>query len=207
MLKSQGQTLHWKPVEKSQDFRPLDRASGWTARQNRLFSRKAGYLQELLGYADAGATSQGWLGQWLARIDDLRAKGRSPSWASRPSRGKRSNCPTTTPMCCRSGGRRRTRFFVADAASVGCRCWQHRQLYVANAGSGCAAAGGVPSDERMRIASISIRAARTISTTPTHGTGSVGTIHWPSGPRNPWQRHRAPGPRCSSRTSTRSAGR
>jgi hypothetical protein len=73
-LKAEGQTLHWKPVEKSQNFRPLDRARGWTARQNRLFSRKAGYLQELLGYGDAGAASQGWLGQWLARIDELRAK-------------------------------------------------------------------------------------------------------------------------------------
>ena len=72
-LKSQGQSLHWTPVAKSKDFRPLERASGWTAGQHRLFDRKAGYLQELLGYS-AGPQPTGIVSGWLARIGDVRAK-------------------------------------------------------------------------------------------------------------------------------------
>jgi hypothetical protein len=72
-LKSQGQSLHWTPIAKPQDFRPLERASGWTASQHRRFARKAGYLQELLGYP-AGPPATGIINGWLARIDDLRAQ-------------------------------------------------------------------------------------------------------------------------------------
>ena len=54
-LKAEGKALHWTPVDKSHDFRPLERASHWTARQNRLFRRKGGHLQQLLGYSLAGA--------------------------------------------------------------------------------------------------------------------------------------------------------
>ncbi len=73
-LKSAGQTLHWTPVAKSHDFNPLDRASGWTARQHRQFARKAGYLQELLGYPVTCDTSPGFWGRFLTRIDELRSQ-------------------------------------------------------------------------------------------------------------------------------------
>src|SRR4051812_43203672 len=46
------------------------------------------------------------------------------------------------------------------------------------------AVGGVRSDRMMRIASISIIAASAISTSPIHGTGSVGVIKRPSVARN-----------------------
>jgi hypothetical protein len=54
-LKSQGQKLHWKPVAKSEDFRPLERASNWTSREHRLFLAKAGLCQHLLGYSVEGS--------------------------------------------------------------------------------------------------------------------------------------------------------
>lgn len=54
MLKLQGQALHWKPVAKSQDFRPLERAKHWTASQHRLFLAEAGLSQQLLGYSIEG---------------------------------------------------------------------------------------------------------------------------------------------------------
>ncbi len=70
-LKSQGQSLHWKPVPKSSNFDPLRRASSWTHRQHRRFLQSAGMYQQLLGYDVEGAVQSGILGglwsRWLAR--------------------------------------------------------------------------------------------------------------------------------------------
>jgi hypothetical protein len=77
MLKSQGQTLHWTPVAKSSDFRPLERASNWTPHQHRLFLARAGLSQHLLGYRVEGSQEPSlldrlylrWLrARWQARI-------------------------------------------------------------------------------------------------------------------------------------------
>jgi hypothetical protein len=54
-LKAQGKKLHWTPVAKTGDFRPLDRARGWTGRQHRRFLAKAGLSQQLLGYSVEGS--------------------------------------------------------------------------------------------------------------------------------------------------------
>jgi hypothetical protein len=83
-LKDQGQSLHWTPVAKPQDFRPLDRASHWTARQNRHFARKAGYLQELLGYSVYGGAPPGLVGGLLARLDDWWARRKIARLGLRP---------------------------------------------------------------------------------------------------------------------------
>jgi hypothetical protein len=83
-LKTEGKALHWTPVDKSQDFRPLERASNWTASQNRLFRRKAGYLQQLLGYSLAGAQPRGLLDRWLSQIDDLRSRRKIAKLGLRP---------------------------------------------------------------------------------------------------------------------------
>jgi hypothetical protein len=72
MLKTTGQKLHWTPVDKSKDFRPLERASNWTASQNRTFLRKAGHLQQLLGYSLAGIQQQGLLDRLLGRVNEFR---------------------------------------------------------------------------------------------------------------------------------------
>jgi hypothetical protein len=69
-LKAQG-GLHWKPVPKTHDFNPLNRAAGWPARLNRKFLATAGMYQQLLGYSVEGANPPGILGglysRWLAR--------------------------------------------------------------------------------------------------------------------------------------------
>jgi hypothetical protein len=69
MLKSQGESLHWKPVPKSSNFDPLKRASNWTDRQHRRFLQTAGMYQQLLGYSVEGAHQPGILGglwsRWL----------------------------------------------------------------------------------------------------------------------------------------------
>jgi hypothetical protein len=71
MLKTAGQALHWKPVPKSSNFDPLNRASNWTARDHRRFLRTAGLYQQLLGYSVDGAQQPGVLGglwsRWLRR--------------------------------------------------------------------------------------------------------------------------------------------
>jgi hypothetical protein len=66
-LKSQGQGLHWQPVPKSNDFNPLNRAAGWTARQHRKFLIAAGPFQQLLGYSVEVPQPKGILGSLLAR--------------------------------------------------------------------------------------------------------------------------------------------
>jgi protein-tyrosine sulfotransferase len=76
-LKSQGQKLHWTPVAKSSDFRPLERARNWTPRQHRLFLARAGLSQHLLGYSVEGSHEPSlldrlylrWLrSRWQARL-------------------------------------------------------------------------------------------------------------------------------------------
>jgi protein-tyrosine sulfotransferase len=62
MLKTAGQALHWKPVPKSSNFDPLNRASNWTARDHRRFLQSAGMYQQLLGYSVEGARQPGFLG-------------------------------------------------------------------------------------------------------------------------------------------------
>jgi hypothetical protein len=70
-LKSQGQTLHWKPVAKSQDFRPLERAKNWTSSQHRLFLAEGGMSQQLLGYRIEGTHEPSMIDRlhlrWLKR--------------------------------------------------------------------------------------------------------------------------------------------
>jgi hypothetical protein len=83
-LKSEGQTLHWTPVGKSKDFNPLQRASHWTASQNRLFLRKAGHLQQLLGYGIAGPEQRGLLDRLLGRINELRWRRKIAKLGLRP---------------------------------------------------------------------------------------------------------------------------
>ncbi|MCI0360079.1 MAG: sulfotransferase [Planctomycetaceae bacterium] len=84
MLKTEGKQLHWTPVNKSKDFRPLERASNWTARQNRTFLRQAGHLQELLGYSLAGIPQSGLLDRLLARVNELRWRRKIAKLGLRP---------------------------------------------------------------------------------------------------------------------------
>jgi hypothetical protein len=83
-LKAEGKALHWTPVDKSHDFRPLQRASNWTVSQNRLFRRKAGYLQQLLGYGLAGAEPHGLLDRWLSQIAEVRGRRKIAKLGLRP---------------------------------------------------------------------------------------------------------------------------
>jgi hypothetical protein len=66
-LASQGQDLHWKPVPKTIGFDPLNRAAGWTPRQQRQFLISAGAYQQLLGYGVEGSHPPGILGSLFAR--------------------------------------------------------------------------------------------------------------------------------------------
>jgi hypothetical protein len=55
-LRGEAGGLHWKPVEKSGDFKPPSRFEGWTAARHRRFNWIAGRELERFGYAphDAG---------------------------------------------------------------------------------------------------------------------------------------------------------
>jgi len=79
MLKSQGQDLHWKPVPKTSDFNPLNRAGGWSAGQHRRFLARAGMYQQLLGYSVAGPRQPGIL-------DKLHARWHQRRWERRIAR-------------------------------------------------------------------------------------------------------------------------
>jgi hypothetical protein len=74
MLKTAGSELHWKPVAKTADFNPLKRADNWTPAMHRRFYRRAGHLQQLLGYSLEGSEPTGILAAWARQSAERRWK-------------------------------------------------------------------------------------------------------------------------------------
>ncbi|MEX2176899.1 MAG: sulfotransferase [Pirellulaceae bacterium] len=70
-LKLHGEPLHWRPVAKRSDFSPLDRAAGWSLRQQARFLWRAGAYQRLLGYSAEAPQADGLLGSLFQRLLDL----------------------------------------------------------------------------------------------------------------------------------------
>lgn len=70
-----GGEVHWKPVERSADFRPLERWADWSRSRHERFNWLAGDQMRALGYELSEQEARGWWkiwnrghdGRWLAR--------------------------------------------------------------------------------------------------------------------------------------------
>ena len=81
MIKMAGSELHWKPVPKTNNFNPLKRADNWTPAMHRRFYRRAGHLQQLLGYSLEGSEPSGIWGGWVRQSAQSR-------WQQKISKGR-----------------------------------------------------------------------------------------------------------------------